>query len=111
MPYKPRGSGQRAPGQRSSASNEPSQALCALGRTVKAVRLEQGQCAEELAKAARIPSTELIAIEAGRFDPPYDVLLALADALHTPIHVLVVRAEEPPEPNPARRSHEPARND
>lgn len=68
------------------------QELIALGRTIREVRHERSIDAADLAAAAGIVPTHLDAIEAGRSDPSYDVLLALARGLGIQPGVLVDRA-------------------
>jgi transcriptional regulator with XRE-family HTH domain len=65
--------------------------LIALGRTVRHMREESGMSATGLAAAAGIERERLDAIEAGRFDPTYDVLLALAEGLGVEPAALVRR--------------------
>lgn len=50
--------------------------------------------APELATAGDIPTRRLQALEAGRLDPAYELLLALADALGVQPSALIIRAEE-----------------
>lgn len=71
---------------------EGKQQLIALGQTVREVRAERGIEADDLAAAVGIGRSRLNAIEAGRFDPPYDVLLALARGLGITPATLVSRA-------------------
>jgi transcriptional regulator with XRE-family HTH domain len=79
--------------------NGPGEALVALGRAVRAIRLEQSRGVDELAEAANIPRDRLAAVETGRLDPSYDLLLALADGLGVTLSVLVSQAEEPQPPD------------
>jgi transcriptional regulator with XRE-family HTH domain len=55
--------------------------LVALGQRVRRLREQRNMSEGELAGAAGLGVRRLDSIEAGRFDPPFDVLLALADAL------------------------------
>lgn len=66
--------------------------LIALGRTIREIRHERSIDAGDLAAAAGIVPTHLDAIEAGRSEPPYDVLLALACGLGIQPGMLVHRA-------------------
>jgi transcriptional regulator with XRE-family HTH domain len=66
--------------------------LIALGRAIREVRAQRGMEPGALAAAAGIERKRLDAIEDGRFDPTYDVLLALADALGIEPAALVIRA-------------------
>jgi len=55
--------------------------LSALGQRVRRLREQRNMSEGELAGTAGLRVRRLDSIEAGRFDPPFDVLLALADAL------------------------------
>jgi transcriptional regulator with XRE-family HTH domain len=66
--------------------------LIALGRAVLLLREEQEMSESELARAAGLTSGRLDAIEAGLFDPTYDVLLALAAGLGVTPAALIQRA-------------------
>jgi transcriptional regulator with XRE-family HTH domain len=66
--------------------------LIALGRTIREVRRERSIKPGDLATAAEIVPRHLAAIEAGKSDPSYDVLLALARGLGIEPGILVGRA-------------------
>jgi transcriptional regulator with XRE-family HTH domain len=68
------------------------QELTALGRTIREIRRERSIKASDLATAAEIVPRHLTAIEAGRSDPSYDLLLALARGLGIDPGMLVGRA-------------------
>jgi ribosome-binding protein aMBF1 (putative translation factor) len=68
-------------GQVGSREAEPDRELIALGRAVRGLRAEQKLSVAELAAACNLTPRRIDTIEAGRFDPPYDMLLALADGL------------------------------
>jgi len=72
---------------------EHSRWLTALGQVVRQLRVERNISAGELAAAAGLKPARLDAIEAGRFDPRYDVLLALARGLDVKASDLVKRAD------------------
>jgi transcriptional regulator with XRE-family HTH domain len=74
-------------------SEQPTNELIALGRTVRELREKRGMSAADLAAAAGIERGRLDALEAGRFDPAYDVLHALAAGLGVEAGALVRRAE------------------
>jgi transcriptional regulator with XRE-family HTH domain len=63
--------------------------LIALGQTVRQLREERDIDTRSLATAAGVEPRRLEAIEAGRQDPRYDVLLALAGGLGVEVEVLV----------------------
>jgi transcriptional regulator with XRE-family HTH domain len=67
--------------------------LIALGRAIRQLRAERNISAGELAVATGLAPGRLDSIEAGRFDPAYDVLLALARGLSVKPAELVQRAE------------------
>jgi len=60
---------------------EHDRTLSALGQRVRRLREWRNMSESELAGAAGLRIRRLNSIEAGRFDPAYNVLLALADAL------------------------------
>lgn len=68
------------------------QELILLGRVIRELRDERSMDPDDLAAAAGIERGQLAAIEAGRSDPPYEVLLALARGLGIEPAVLVSRA-------------------
>jgi transcriptional regulator with XRE-family HTH domain len=69
------------------------QQLLALGRAVREIRGERGMGVAQLAAAAGVDLRQIAALEAGRLNPAYELLLALAEALGVPASELVVRAE------------------
>jgi transcriptional regulator with XRE-family HTH domain len=79
------------------------QQLLALGRAIREVRGERGMGVAQLAAAAGVDLRRIAALEAGRANPAYELLLALARALGVPAWELVVRAEalsaEPQDPD------------
>ena len=68
--------------------------LLVLGQAVRQVREEQGWKTDELAVATGIAQAQIQALEAGRLDPDYDLLLALAEGLGVRPSALFIRAEE-----------------
>lgn len=71
---------------------EGEKALIALGLAIREMRDERNMEPDDLAAAAGIERERLDAIEAGQFDPPFDVLLALARGLGIEPAALVSRA-------------------
>jgi transcriptional regulator with XRE-family HTH domain len=69
------------------------QQLLALGRAVREIRGERGMGVAQLASAAGVDLRQIAALEAGRLNPAYELLLALAEVLGVPASELVVRAE------------------
>jgi transcriptional regulator with XRE-family HTH domain len=69
------------------------QRLVALGNAVRALREERELTADALATAAGIDPVRLASLEAGRFDPDFDLLLRVAHALGTGVATIVIRAE------------------
>jgi transcriptional regulator with XRE-family HTH domain len=68
-------------------------ALQALGRTIQELREEQRMSRRIIAKRAGIRPRRLRAIETGRFDPPIEVVYALACELGIETHELIIRAD------------------
>jgi transcriptional regulator with XRE-family HTH domain len=68
-------------------------ALCALGEAVRQERERAGFSAVALAAASGIQTSKLEALEAGRLDAEFDLLLALAQALETRPSTFFIRAE------------------
>ena len=64
-----------------------------LGRAVAEIREQGGMSAEQLAGAAGVEFAQLQALEAGRVDPTYELLLVLAEALGVRASAFVIRAE------------------
>lgn len=71
---------------------EPDGQLIALGRSLRQLREERSISRDELATTTGLAPSRLYAIEAGRFDPPYDLLLALAAGLRVKLGALISRA-------------------
>ncbi len=67
--------------------------LLALGRAVAEIRRERGVGLEELAATAGVDPRRIAALEAGRVNPGYGLLLALADGLGVRASTFVTRAE------------------
>jgi transcriptional regulator with XRE-family HTH domain len=68
--------------------------LTVLGRAIARIRRERRLSQDELAAAAGIERTRIEALEAGRLDPDYELLLALSEGLGVRPSALVIRAEE-----------------
>ncbi|HTX12209.1 MAG TPA: helix-turn-helix transcriptional regulator [Solirubrobacteraceae bacterium] len=77
------------PDSEGEVMTEHERMLLELGRTVRHLRTERHMSEDELAGAAGLTPGRLDAIEAGRYDPPWDVLFALADALGVKASALV----------------------
>jgi transcriptional regulator with XRE-family HTH domain len=79
-------------------------ALASLGDAVRAMREEQLLSLDDLALAAAVDPARLAALERGRLDPDFELLLRLADAMSTRASVFVVEAKRyrGAAPNPAR---------
>ena len=76
-------------------SRQPKNAkeLARLGAAVRQLREERGLSQHELAVAARVGERRIGALEAGRLDPDYVLLVRLAKALGVRPSALVLRAE------------------
>jgi len=68
-------------------------ALVALGQVVCRLRKRRGMSSEQLAGIIGVERQEIDALEAGRLDPCYDVLVVLADALGVRASTLIIDAE------------------
>src|ERR1700734_95453 len=62
-------------------SRQDQQELVVLGRAIGQIRRELGVSAEALAAASDIERRSLSALEAGRLNPTYELLLSLAEGL------------------------------
>jgi transcriptional regulator with XRE-family HTH domain len=74
-------------------SSNQKQHLISLGRSIQALREEQGLDPKQLADKAKMRQWRMTAVEEGRCDPDYETLLALADALGISTATLVERAK------------------
>jgi transcriptional regulator with XRE-family HTH domain len=70
-----------------------SAAHVALGKAVREARQEAGLTQEEVARASGIGPTYISDIERGVRNPSYELLVALAKALKTPLYQIIKRAE------------------
>jgi transcriptional regulator with XRE-family HTH domain len=75
--------------------------LSVLGRAVRLTREQRNLSTDELALALAIPRENIDALESGRLDPTYELLVAIAERLGTQPSALVLLAEQ------LRRSHQP----
>ncbi|MHB1537925.1 MAG: helix-turn-helix transcriptional regulator [Solirubrobacteraceae bacterium] len=67
--------------------------LLALGRAVRRVREQKRMSGDELASAVEVTRRCIDALEAGRLDPTFDLLLDIADALDSAASALILLAE------------------
>jgi transcriptional regulator with XRE-family HTH domain len=67
--------------------------LAKLGRALREAREEQCLSEHDLAAATGITPEEVRALEAGKLDPDYELLIELARKLGITLTALVVRAE------------------
>jgi transcriptional regulator with XRE-family HTH domain len=70
------------------------QDLVALGQAVSRLRQQRSMSTKELAEATAIERLRISKLEAGKLDPTYDVLIALAEGLGIQPSALVIHAEE-----------------
>jgi transcriptional regulator with XRE-family HTH domain len=75
--------------------------LPVLGRAIRQMREQRGMSADELAGATSIGRERVDALETGRLDPTYELLLALAEGLGIQPSALVILAEQ------LKRTNEP----
>jgi transcriptional regulator with XRE-family HTH domain len=76
-----------------SESRQKQPDLLVLGEAIGQIRAERGLSTVELATATGIEITRIQALEAGRLDPDYELLLTLAEGLGVRPSALVIRAE------------------
>jgi transcriptional regulator with XRE-family HTH domain len=68
--------------------------LVALGLAIRQMRELRGMSTDELADAGGISRRSISALERGKIDPTYELLLAVADGLHAQPSTLVALAEQ-----------------
>jgi transcriptional regulator with XRE-family HTH domain len=68
--------------------------LLLLGRAIRAVREQHGLSVSELAAAANLAPARIAALEDGRLDPGFDLLLALAASINIRPSAFFLRVEE-----------------
>jgi transcriptional regulator with XRE-family HTH domain len=64
-----------------------------LGRAIRQIRAEHDTSIEELAESTGVEPSCIRALEDGRLDPDYELLLALSEGLRVQPSTLVLRAE------------------
>jgi transcriptional regulator with XRE-family HTH domain len=70
------------------------QALVHLGKALRAVRIERDLTVSELAAVSGVAQAQIAALERGKLDPEFELLLELAEGLGIRPSELFVRAEE-----------------
>lgn len=83
------------------ASEHRNPDLLVLGQAVRQMREQRGMSADELAGAAGIGRERIDALETGRLDPTYELVLALAEGLDIQPSALMILAEQ------LKRTNEP----
>lgn len=73
--------------------SEDARKLVTLGAAVRAMLEEQLLSLDDLALAAAVDPTRLAALEQGRLDPDFELLLRLAEAMDTRASAFVLKAE------------------
>jgi transcriptional regulator with XRE-family HTH domain len=63
--------------------------LIRLGKTFQQVREQQQATVADLARRTGIDALQISNLEAGRLDPEYDLLIALAHGMGVPVSALV----------------------
>lgn len=63
--------------------------LARFGESFRQVREQQRVSVADLAARTGIDAQRISALEAGRLDPAYDVMIALADGMGVPLSALV----------------------
>ncbi len=67
--------------------------LLLLGETVRALREQHGLSVAELSAATDVEEARIVALEEGRLDPDYDMLLTLAEGIGVPDTAFYLGAE------------------
>jgi len=67
--------------------------LANLGRAIRELREKKSVDQDDLAAAADITVEKLLALEAGKLDPDYDLMIALAHGLGGTPSTIILRAE------------------
>jgi transcriptional regulator with XRE-family HTH domain len=68
--------------------------LVLLGQAVSRLREQRGMSTNELADATGIERLRISILEAGKLDPTYELLIALAEGRGVQPSALVIRAEK-----------------
>jgi transcriptional regulator with XRE-family HTH domain len=74
--------------------SEDQQALMILGRVIREAREQRGLSVEELALATGVTPGQIESLEAGQHDPPYHLILIVANALSVRLSAIAKRTEE-----------------
>lgn len=86
-----------------SERRQRQQDLLFLGQAVSQLREQQGVSTEELAASTSVEQTRIQALESGRFNPSYDLLIVLAEGLGIRPSRFFIRAEEIQTEEPASK--------
>lgn len=78
--------------------------LVGFGRALREARVRRGLGERGLSAAVERPLEDILALETGDLDPPYDLMLALAEQTGVPLNMLVCRAERLQDQEPPWRS-------
>jgi transcriptional regulator with XRE-family HTH domain len=68
--------------------------LLFLGQAVRQIREQRGLSTDELATSTGVEQARIQALESGRFNPSYDLLILLAEGLGIRPSAFFIRAEE-----------------
>jgi transcriptional regulator with XRE-family HTH domain len=68
--------------------------LTRFGQSIRQVREREGISVAELATRAGVDAQQIKALEAGRFDPPFDMMIALADGIGVRLSALIPKDRE-----------------
>jgi transcriptional regulator with XRE-family HTH domain len=63
--------------------------LVRFGQKIRQMREREGISVAELAARTGVDVRKITALEAGRFDPPFDVMSVLADGIGVPLYALM----------------------
>lgn len=70
--------------------------LLVLGEAVRGVREQQGISVAALAVSTGVDEERIVALEDGRLDPDYELLITLAEGIGVRVSAFVLRAEDLP---------------
>lgn len=75
-------------------TNPDQRELQRLGRSIRQIRNEKGLSVADLAQATNVDEATIEALEAGRLDPPYDLMLDVASGLGIEMSALIIQTEQ-----------------
>jgi transcriptional regulator with XRE-family HTH domain len=70
------------------------QELERLGGSIRQIRIEKRLSVSQVAAGARMDEASIAELEAGQFDPPYDLLVDIARGLGVQPSTIITRTEQ-----------------